>query len=82
MCGIANLARVPIAIEVKVRDLPKSVDPGICSSGPLKARRFLRKFLKRCFDRFLHGRPIGLSLPPDKGRPIVFDRDPITCHGV
>ena len=50
-------------------DLAFGVDAGVGAAGAADRNGLAAQRKKRALDRLLHGKPIGLPLPADKGAP-------------
>ena len=56
------------------------MDAGIGAPGAAYPDPFTAQGFERCLDHLLHGEPIRLPLPADKGRAVIFERQLIAGH--
>ena len=68
-------------LEINVPDLPRGMNARIRAPGANDGRGLADEAPQRCLKRLLHGLAVGLSLPADKGRAVVFDDELVTGHG-
>ena len=73
--------RRPVRRHVAVRHLGRRVDARIGSPCALHARRPGAAGLGRRLQRALHRQPLGLTLPADEGRAVIFDGQLVAGHG-
>ena len=78
---VADFVCPPVVIEINVPDLPRGVNARIRAPGANDGRGLADEAPQRCLKRLLHGLAVGLSLPADKGRAVVFDDELVTGHG-
>ena len=68
------------ARQIKMGHLSQGVHTGIGPPGALDRHRLLTESQNRSLDDLLHGKAIGLALPPDERAAIVFKRQFIARH--
>src|SRR3984957_16765601 len=63
-------------------DLAARMNPGVRAPGAMSGDVFAARGADRLLQRLLHGRPIGLPLPADERRAVIFERPFVTGHFV
>ena len=63
-----------------MRDLPQRMDAGIRAPGSVDRDLLARKLLDGLGNGALHRRALGLDLPADEARAVVFERDSVASH--
>ena len=77
---LAQAEGVPALAQIAMRDLRGGMDPGVRATGGGDGMGAGFKPCQRLFDRALNRGLIGLTLPPGKGRAVIFDLKGITGH--
>jgi hypothetical protein len=77
---VADFQRVPVALEIDVCCLPQRVHARIGAPGGGDFHRMAAEFRECGFQRFLHRRPVGLTLPADETAAIVFEDQLVARH--
>ena len=78
---LAHAERLPLLGEVEVRHLAQRVHARVGAASAAHASRLAREAEHRILERALHGRAIGLALPAEERRAVVFDGDAVAGHG-
>jgi hypothetical protein len=74
---LAQPATLPGPREIDMRDLAGRVDARIRAAGAMRDDRRAGQRQHRPLD----GRAVGLSLPADERRAVIFDRQLVARHG-
>ena len=79
--GAADHFGIGLAREIDMRDLRQRMHPGIGASGAEYGRPVAGKPLKGGLERLLHREAVGLALPANEARPVIFDCQLVAGHG-
>ena len=77
---IAHRVRLPILVEIDMRDLAQRMDAGIGPAGALHEHDLAAELRHRAFERALHGRAVLLDLPADERPAVIFDGELVARH--
>ena len=72
--------RIPVVLEVTVRDLAKRMHSGICPAGSVNAGARGIKLPDGVFDNLLDGQLAALVLPPGKWAAEILDLEGKSWH--
>ena len=81
--GVERLAQprpLPVPREIDMGDLPGRMDPGVGAAGAVGGDRRAAQGEHRGLERALDRGPVGLSLPADEGRAVIFERQFVAGH--
>ncbi len=78
--GVHHGGGRPVAGQVEVDHLARSVDPGVGASGGADHHPLAAEGLDRPLQRALHRGLAGLDLEAMIGRAVIFDRQAIARH--
>ena len=71
--ALAKPERIPIALEVDMRDLAQRVHARIGAPGAMGGRALRGHRDKRALQRLLDRKAVLLPLPADEGRAVIFE---------
>src|ERR1700733_15251586 len=72
--SLAKAERIPVPVEVDMRDLTQSMHAGGGAPRPMSGHASAGHRNERALQNILNRKAVLLSLPADERRPVVFDR--------
>ena len=71
----------PFPVDIDMGDLMGGMNAGIGPPGGVDGRALAREAEHGLFQHVLHRDALGLALPADEGRAVVFEGDAVARHG-
>ncbi len=69
----AQAERLPVALEIDMRDLAQSMDARVRPSRAVGGRALSRHGEQGALERLLDRKPVRLPLPADERRAVIFE---------